>query len=136
MPSLGLIGRLGRYTADHFRLVLIAWLVIGGVIGFFAPRVETALSGAGWEATGSPSVQARHLIDRNFHGLSSTGLTVVVSSRGQTVGTPRFRSVIARVERTLRADRAVGAVVPPAPGVSISRDGHVAIVQAGAARDA
>ena len=26
---------------------------------FFAPRVETALSGAGWEATGSESVQAR-----------------------------------------------------------------------------
>src|SRR4051812_30254070 len=135
MARVGPIGRLGRYTATHFRVVLSAWLLVAVVLGFFAPRVETALSGAGWEATGSPSVQARHLIDRNFHGLSSTGLTVVLSSREQTVGTARFQRVIARVERTLRADRAVRAVVPPAPGVSISRDGHVAIVQAGAAGD-
>ena len=44
------------YTATHFRVVLIAWLVIAVVLGFFAPRVETALSGAGWETTGSESV--------------------------------------------------------------------------------
>jgi RND superfamily putative drug exporter len=43
--------------------------------------------------------------------------------------------VVARVERTLRADSAVSVVVPPAVGVSISRDGHTAVVQAGAARD-
>ena len=35
----------------------------------------------------------------------------------------------------MRADRAVSAVLPPTAGVSISRDGHTAIVQAGAARD-
>jgi RND superfamily putative drug exporter len=37
------------------------------------------------------------------------------------------------VEATLRADNAVRSVVPPAPGISISRDGHTAIVQAGVA---
>ncbi len=42
---------------------------------------------------------------------------------------------MARVERTLRADGAVRTVVAPAPGLSISADGHTAIVQAGAARD-
>jgi K+-transporting ATPase c subunit len=42
-----------------------------------APRVESALSGAGWEATGSQSVQARDVIDRSFGGLSSYGLMVV-----------------------------------------------------------
>jgi hypothetical protein len=51
--KVGPIGRLGHYTATHFRAVLIAWLVIAVVLGFFAPRVETALSGAGWETTGS-----------------------------------------------------------------------------------
>ena len=105
------------------------------VLGFFAPRVETALSGAGWETTGSQSVQARQLIDRNFRGLSSYGADDGRSTR------PRGRSAIppssARspaVERTLRADPAVRSVVPPSAGVSISRDGHTAIVQAGAAR--
>jgi putative drug exporter of the RND superfamily len=133
--TVGPIGRLGRYTATHFRIVLIAWLLIGVVLGFFAPRVETALSGAGWEATGSQSVQARQLIDRNFHGLSSYGLMTVVSSPTKTVSDASFRAAIARVERTLRADNAVSSVLAPSAGVSISRDGHTAIVQAGAARD-
>ena len=122
--SLGPIGRLGRYTATHFRLVLIAWLLIAVGLGFFVPRVETALSGAGWESTGSQSVQARQLIERNFHGLSSYGLMTVISSHTGTVGDPLFRGAIARAQETLRADRAVSTVVPPTPGESISRDGH------------
>ena len=48
---------------------------------------------------------------------------------------PSFRAAIAGVERTLRADGAVSSVLAPTAGVSISRDGHTAIVQAGAARD-
>ena len=135
VTHVGPIGRLGRYTATHFRVVLIAWLLVAVVLGFFAPRVETALSGAGWETTGSQSVQARQLIDRNFHGLSSYGLMTVVSSPTKTVSDPSFRAAIARVERTLRADGAVSTVLAPTAGVSISRDGHTAIVQAGAARD-
>ncbi len=136
MTSVGPLGRLGRYTATHFRAVLLAWAVVAVGLGFFAPRVETALSGAGWETTGSQSVQARNLIDRNFHGLSSYGLMTVVHSPTHTVADPAFRSSIGAVERTLRSDPAVSAVVPPRPGVSISPDGHTAIVQAGAARDA
>ncbi len=133
---VGPIGRLGRYTATHFRVVLIAWLLVAVVLGFFAPRVENALSGAGWETTGSQSVQARQLIDRNFHGISSYGLMTVVSSPGQDRERPVVPGHDRRVERTLRADPAVSTVLAPTAGVSISRDGHTAIVQAGAARDA
>jgi RND superfamily putative drug exporter len=135
MTRVGPIGRLGRYTAAHFRVVLIAWLLVAVVLGFFAPRVETALSGAGWETSGSQSVQARHMIDRSFHGLSSYGLMTVISSPSKTLSDPSFRATIAGVERTLRADAAVSTVLAPIAGVSISRDGHTAIVQAGAARD-
>src|SRR6516164_6775020 len=85
---IGPIGRIGRYTATHFRAVLIGWLLLGLGLGFFAPRVETALSGAGWETTGSQSVQARQLIDKNFYGLSSYGLMTVVYSPAKTVGDP------------------------------------------------
>ena len=132
--NVGPIGRLGRYTATHFRVVLVGWLVVALALGFFAPRVETALSGAGWETTGSQSVQARQLIDKNFHGLSSYGLMTVVYSPTQTINDPAFKSTIGKVESTLRTDSAVRSVVAPSPGVSISRDGHTAIVQAGAAR--
>jgi RND superfamily putative drug exporter len=132
---VGPIGRLGRYTATHFRIVLVGWLVVALVLGFFAPKVEKALSGAGWEASGSQSVQARRLVERDFKGLGSYGLMTVVYSPTQTVGSPAFRSAIGRVEQTLRASGAVRTVVAPAPGLSISADGHTAIVQAGAARN-
>ena len=135
MTEVGPIGRLGRYTATHFRVVVIGWAVIALGLGFLAPRAEKALSGAGWEASGSQSVQARQLIDRNFNGLSSYGLMVVVHSPGGQVGDPSFDAAVAAVERKLRADRAVRTVVPPRPGASVSPDGHTAIVQAGANRD-
>ena len=109
--------------------------MVAVVLGFFAPRVETALSGAGWEASGSQSVQARKLVERDFAGLGSYGLMTVVYSPTETASSPAFRSVVARVEQTLRANGAVRTVVAPAPGLSISRDGHTAIVQAGAAKN-
>jgi RND superfamily putative drug exporter len=132
--SVGAMGRLGRYAAIHFRGVLVAWVVLALALGFFSPKVETALSGAGWETTGSQSVQARELINQNFHGLSSFALMTVVYSPTRTAADPEFKHVLAQVESTLRRSRAVRTVVAPAAGVSLSRDGHTAIVQAGAAK--
>jgi putative drug exporter of the RND superfamily len=131
--DVGPIGRLGRFTATHFPMILAGWIVLALGLGFFAPRVESSLAGAGWETTGSQSVRARNLIDTYFHGLSSYALLTVVHSPTRTVGDPSFAAVVARVERMLRSDSAVSSVVAPTPRVSISRDGHTAIVQAGAA---
>ena len=133
MSSVGPIGRLGRYTATHFRVVALAWAVVAVGLGVFAPKVEHALSGAGWEATGSESVKARELVDRNFRGLSSSALQVVVHSKEKTVRDPVFRQAIASATGTLKADDRIAAVVAPRPGQSISRDGHTAVIQAGAA---
>ena len=49
---------------------------------------------------------------------------------------PGFRQTVVRAERVLRRDPAVGRVLPPRPGVSISPDGHTAVIRAGAAADA
>ena len=132
--NVGPIGRLGRYTATHFRVVLAAGSWSRLCSASSPPASRRALSGAGWETTGSQSVQARQLIDKNFTGLSSYALMTVIHSPTKTVNDPAFQRTVANVERTLRADAAVSTVVPPTPGVSISRDGHTAIVQAGAAR--
>ena len=134
-PAYGPIGRLGRYTATHFKVVVIAWVVIAVGFGFFAPRVETALSGAGWEASGSQSVQARQLIDKNFQGQSSSALMVVVHSDTKTVSDPAFQKTVVAATSTLKGDTRVRAVVAPQAGMSISKDGHTAIIQAGAAKD-
>ena len=133
--AVGPIGRLGRWTATHFRAVLSAWLVIAVVLGFFAPKVETALSGAGWEASGSQSAQARKLVERHFQGLGSYGLTSVVYSPRETATDPGFKAVVGRVEHLLRSNSAISTVVAPATGISISADGHTAIVQGGAAKN-
>jgi len=133
MTNYGPIGRLGRYTATHFRVVLIAWAVVAIALGVFAPRVEHALSGAGWEATGSESLKVRQTVDREFGGLSSSALMVVVHSEDKTVSDPAFAAVVADTQRKLAADPRVTDVVAPQPGQSISRDGHTAIIQAGAA---
>jgi RND superfamily putative drug exporter len=133
--SVGPVGRLGRWTVDHGRLVAVAWVVVAIGLGFFAPKVESALSGAGWQANGSESVQARKLIQANFAGLSSSALMVVVHSSSKTVSDTGFRSTIASVERTLRMNHDVASVVTPRPGASISPDRHTAIVTAGAKGD-
>ncbi len=133
MSSVGSLGRLGRYTATHFRVVAIVWAVVVVALGALAPKVEHALSGAGWEATGSESVKARELVDRNFQGLSSSALQVVVHSPTKTVADPSFQQTIASAQRTLKADPRVASVIAPQPGESISRDGHTAVIQAGAA---
>ena len=134
--QLGPIGKLGRWTATHFRAVATAWVVVALGLGFLAPRAEKALSGAGWEATGSESVQARHLIDKNFHGLGSYGLVVVLHAQDKTVSDPAFRQALRGVEAKLDSDPAVATVLPPRGRTSISSDRHTAVVEAGAARNA
>ena len=90
MNSIGPIGRLGRYTATHFRVVAIAWVVVAVALGVLAPKVEHALSGAGWEATGSESVEGTPARRPQLPGLSSSALQVVVHSADQDGLRPRL----------------------------------------------
>jgi putative drug exporter of the RND superfamily len=133
--SHGPIGRLGRWTATHFSTVALAWALVAIGLGVFAPKVEHALSGAGWEATGSESLKVRETVDREFGGLSSSALMVVVHADEKTAADPAFKAVVAGAQRVLAADERVTDVVPPRPGQSISRDGRTAVIQAGAATD-
>ena len=135
MSPLGPIGRLGRLSAEHRGRVFIAWALIAVGLGILAPRVETALSGAGWQANGSQSVEAREQIDRNFAGAGSYALQVVVHSRDLVATAPGFRETVARSQRILRRDPAVRRIAPPRAGLSISPGGHTAVIRAGAGAD-
>ncbi|MBO1766691.1 MMPL family transporter [Allobranchiibius sp. GilTou38] len=117
--------------------VLALWLIALAVFGAFAPQVESALSGAGWQDSGSQSVQARDVIQRNFHGMGATALQVVIhDGTGPIAKDPKAQQLISQVEALLKADPRVSTVLGPQPGSSLSRDGATAIVQAGAAEDA
>lgn len=134
VPSYGALGRLGRWAAVNRRSVFIAWAVLIVALGAFAPKVEHALSGAGWEATGSESVEVRDLVQEEFGGLNSTGLMIAMHSDTDAVTSLEFRKRIAAVTEILTADDRVSQVqLPQAQAGTISRDGRTAVVMAGAA---
>ena len=60
---------------------------------------------------------------------------VVVQSNDKTTSDAAFQNAIADTQRVLKSDPRAKSVVPPQAAMSISRDGHTAIVQAGAAAD-
>ena len=69
-----------RLVAAHARTTTVVWLLLIVGLGFFAPRVEAALSGAGWQADGSESVAAREPAVDHFGGNASPAIQVVVHS--------------------------------------------------------
>jgi len=135
-PEPGLMSRLGAWTATHLRAVLIAWAVVIVGFGFFAPSVQTALAGAGWQDSTSQSVAARNLIQRDFHGLGASALQVVIVDHRTAISSdPAAQAVIAKVTGLLRSDRRVSTVVAPQPGMSLSADGRTGVITGGAAAD-
>src|SRR6516165_2552594 len=132
----GAMARLGAWTATHLRAVLVGWAVVIVAFGFFAPRVQTVLAGAGWQDSTSPSVAARNLIQRDFAGLGASALqVVVVDHRAPISADPAAQAVVGQVTSLLRADPRVSTVVAPQTGVSVSADGRTGIITAGAAAD-
>ena len=134
LAPLGPVGRLGRFAAENARWVFVAWALVAVGLGFLAPKAEHALSGAGWEATGSESVQARDAIYRGGGG-GSYGLQVVVHSKRLNADSPPFRAAIRRAERILEESDSIAAVRSPRANESISRDGRTAVIAAVAAKD-
>jgi RND superfamily putative drug exporter len=134
-PTLGVFGRLGRWSAQHRRTVFLGWAAIIIALGAVAPRVEHALSGGGWQADGSESVAARGLIERHFGGQGSYALAVVVSSSRNVASDSAFQHAIETAAQALRRDPAVAGVQLPRQGDSISANGHIAVVRGGAGAD-
>ena len=132
--NLGPLGQLGRWSASRRGTVFLAWLAIVAVLAVFAPSVEHALSGAGWRANGSQSVQVRDLAQKDFGGQASSAIEVVVAA-DRPVSSPSVQAVVAKAERILAADPRIGRVVAPQPGVSISADGKTAVILGGANAD-
>jgi RND superfamily putative drug exporter len=136
-PYRGWLARLGAWSGSHLRIVLVAWLLVLGLFGAFAPQVMSALSGAGWQDSGSMSVKARDVIAKDFSGLGSTALqVVVVDKNGPIASDPAARAVIGRATALLKSDKRVSTVVAPQAGMSLSKDGRTAVIQAGAKANA
>jgi RND superfamily putative drug exporter len=131
----GRLGRLGVWVSDHARLTTAVWLLLIVGLGIFAPRVESELSGAGWQANGSDSVTARELAQEHFGGNASTAIQVVVHSTGGPVTEGPGKQVLAEATAMLQQDPRIADVAQPQPGATLSQDGTTAVLLAGAAAD-
>jgi RND superfamily putative drug exporter len=131
----GPLGRLGNWVTSHAKATTVVWLLLIVGLGFFAPRVEAALSGAGWQADGSESVAARELAVDHFGGNASSAIQVVVQSDDGAVTEGEGADVLARATDLLAADERIGDVLQPQPGATLSPDGTTAVLLAGAGAD-
>ncbi|RPA60065.1 MMPL family transporter [Gordonia oryzae] len=131
----GPMGRLGVWTATHRRWVFGIWFLLVIGLGAAAPSVFGSLAGAGWQANGSESVQVRELAQQHFGGNSSAAVQVVIHSDDKQITDPAVGHVIAEITGIARSDPRFGPVIAPTPGMTVSRDGHTAIVIIGAAAD-
>jgi RND superfamily putative drug exporter len=138
-PSIGhrpgVLGALGLWVAEHRRFTAAVWLLVVVGLGALAPKVEANLSGAGWQANGSESVQARELAQEHFGGNASSAIQVVVRSTDGPVTEGAGADVLAEATTMLKADSRIAEVVAPRPGATLSQDGRTAILLAGAGAD-
>ncbi len=128
----GLLGRLGVWVTRHRRITAGVWLILIVGLGVFAPKVESELSGAGWQANGSDSVTARELAQEHFGGNASSAIQVVVRSDDGPVTEGAGASVLARATALLEEDPRIAEVIQPQPGATLSQDGSTAVLLAGA----
>ena len=120
-----MIGRIGAWCAAHWRLVVVFWALVFGILGLaLAPRAEHELAGAGWEDSGAESVAARTAIEKSFPGFGSYSLAVVVDAGKRGLEDPKVARTMDEVNATLDAEPAVSRVVEPSRGGGISPDGR------------
>lgn len=138
-PDLGYrpgpLGRLGVAVTRHSRLTTVVWLLVVVALGAFAPRVESELSGAGWQANGSDSVTAREIAREHFGGDGSTAIQVVVHSTDGPLTSAAGTQVLAGATAVLEADPRISDVRQPQPGATLSADGTTGVLVAGANAD-
>ncbi len=121
------LASLGRWSHAHRAPVIAAWAMMTLALAVFAPRLQSALSGAMWEVNGSDSLAAREVIEREFGGFSSQSAVVVVHSETLKAGSAEFDAVVARATAVLASNADFAPAAPPQP----SQDGHTVMIQAG-----
>ncbi|GAB2754651.1 MMPL family transporter [Nocardioides salsibiostraticola] len=134
-PKAGPLGRLGMAVIDHRKLTAIFWVVLVVGLGIFAPRVESELSGAGWQADGSESVAVREAAESRFGGNASSAIQVVVRSTDGSLAEGEGAQVLAKATALLEEDSRISQVMQPQPGITLSEDGTTAVLLAGAGED-
>jgi uncharacterized membrane protein YdfJ with MMPL/SSD domain len=130
MERTNLAARAGRWSADHWKTVTIAWLVfaiaavlVGGAVG--TNKIKDADTSSGG------TKKAEQILAGADFKRSATE-EILVQSKTATVDRPAFRAAIADVIASVRAHpdvRVVRSPLAPANAGQISKDRHAALVE-------
>lgn len=126
--------RLARFSAVHRRAVMIVWLIATLAAAPLALTLTGALSGAGWEAQGSTSMQVRDEIRRDFPQLGAEAAVVVFHQNDPIAADPAtLQSVVADLRGAPGSRSVVDPLAQPAAAGLISPDGRTAMIPVGLA---
>ena len=134
-PGEPWFARLARFSATHRRTVMLVWLLATLAAAPLAVTLTGALSGAGWEAQGSTSLEVRDEIRRDFPQLGAEAAVVVYHQdaiRSPTTP-PRLQAVVADLQGAPGAASVVDPLAQPAEAGLISPDGRTALIPVGLA---
>ena len=131
--------RLARFSATRRRWVMVVWLVATLAAAPLAITLTGALSGAGWDAQGSPAQQVREELRRDFPQLGAEAAVVVYRQATPISQDPAgLQQVVADLQGAPGSTAVVDPLSRPAEAGLISRDGTTALipVQLAATQDA
>ena len=124
-----LFSRLAASMARHRRAVILVWLVLTLAAAPLAITLNTALSGAGWDAKGSTAEKVRLELRNDFPALGAENPVVVFQQSTPITSDPSglkaLEAQLAKGPRVLSV--ADPLVMPPEAGM-ISRDGKTALI--------
>jgi RND superfamily putative drug exporter len=123
-----LADRTAAVMVGRRKLVMLTWLVIVLAAAPFAATLNSALSGAGWNAAGYESEQVRQELRKDFAALGAEAAVVVVQ-----VKTPAERdAAVDAVVKGLGGNAAVKQVTDPRTqppqAALVSPDGRTALI--------
>jgi RND superfamily putative drug exporter len=121
--------RMARFSGTHPRAVMVVWLVATLAAAPLALTLSGALSGAGWEAQGSTSVEVRDELRRDFPQLGAEAAVVVyrqITPMSQDPG--GLTTMVAELQGAPGAAAVVDPLTRPAEAGLVSEDGRTALI--------
>ncbi len=134
-PAHNFAGRVGQWSANHWKTAVLAWLVfvvgavmIGGAIG--TRQIDQNTSTVGESHRADTIIRdARFSLDKSGKSIDEQWETVLIRSKTLKTGDPAFLEAVADVEKTLRGFPQVTRLhTPYQAGYAelISKDRHAA----------
>ena len=127
-----LFSRLAATMAKHRRIVIAIWLVVTIAAAPLAISLTGALSGAGWDAKGTPAEKVRAELRNDFPELGAEFPVVVYHQNTPISSDPSgVQALVAELAAGPRVTMVVNPLSMPPDSGMISRDGMTAIIPVG-----